>query len=61
MKEVMLSIEDKNYEAFINFVKKLPYVKISDDFTIEGLKRSLEEAKSMEKGKRYVKEFLKGL
>ncbi len=64
MKEVLLSIEDSKYDAFINFVKTLDFVKVSEDVTLEGIKKSLEEAKSMESeelSKKSVKKFLKGL
>ena len=65
MKEITLTIEDKKFEAFVNFLKTLDYVKVAEDsFTLREFRRSLNEVKLMQTGKlrkRDVRELLNEL
>lgn len=53
MKEVTLTIEEKKFDTFIEFVKTLDYVKVvkTDKGVLKQLERSLKDVKLMQAGK----------
>ncbi len=59
MKDVTLSVPDKDYDFFIKLVKKLDFVKVKEDKKkeaskkkfLEGLKEAVEEVKLAKQGK----------
>jgi hypothetical protein len=66
MKQLTLTISDNKFNAFLEFIKTLDYVKVEDieETAMEELKNSLRQVKLMQDGKlpkQSAKEFLDGL
>ena len=52
MKQVILNIENNKFDAFINFLKTIDYVKVSKtDFSLTDFQNSLTQVKKMQTGK----------
>lgn len=63
MKQLTLTISDNKFNAFLEFIKTLDYVKVEDieETAMEELKNSLRQVKLMRDGKlpkQSAKEFL---
>ncbi|MBX2965212.1 MAG: hypothetical protein KF845_03635 [Cyclobacteriaceae bacterium] len=66
MKQVTLTIADNKFNAFLEFIKTLDYVKVEDveENTLEELQNSLKQVKLMQEGKlpkQTAQEFLNEL
>ena len=53
MKQVTLNIADNKFQAFLEFIKTLDYVKVEDTegIAIQELQSSLKQVKLMQEGK----------
>ncbi|WP_209332751.1 hypothetical protein [Lunatimonas salinarum] len=53
MKQLTLSVADSKFEAFLEFIKALDYVKVEDaeEKALEELQSSLDQVKLMQEGK----------
>jgi hypothetical protein len=63
MKQVTLNVADSKFNAFLEFIKTLDYVKIEDseEKALEELQNSLRQVKLMKEGKlpkQLAKDFL---
>lgn len=63
MKQVTLNVADNKFNAFLEFIKTLDYVKIEDSEgkALDELKNSLKQVKLMKEGKlpkQSAKDFL---
>lgn len=68
MKQLILNIDDSKFQAFLEFIKTLDYVKIGEDTeeaeALEGLQQSLYQVKQMQEGnlpKQSIEDFLNEL
>lgn len=53
MKQITLNIDDSKFNAFLEFIRTLDYVKIEDteEKAVEELQNSLKQVKLMQEGK----------
>lgn len=66
MKQLTLNINDSKYQAFLEFIKTLDYVEVSeaDKKSLNELQNSLNQVKKMQDGtieKQSAEDFLNGL
>lgn len=53
MKQLVLTIDDNKFQAFLEFIKTLDYVKVEDkkENALQELQSSLNQVKLMQEGK----------